>query len=74
MQNPARGRAGGENGAPGEIYLDADKPLHGKGQVRIPAGKTLTFKTPGGGGFGLAENRLAEAIELDRASGYVSEK
>lgn len=74
MQNPARGRAGGESGAPGEIYLQADKPLPGKGQVRIPAGETLTFKTPGGGGFGKASDRSAEAIELDRTCGYVSDK
>ena len=74
MQNPARGRAGGESGAPGEIYLQTDKPLPGKGQVRIPAGETLTFKTPGGGGFGKASDRSAEAIELDRACGYVSDK
>lgn len=74
MQNPARGRAGGENGAPGEIYLQADQPLPGKGQVRIPAGETLTFKTPGGGGFGKQSDRNATAIELDLASGYVSDK
>lgn len=74
MQNPARGRAGGENGAPGEIYLQADQPLPGKGQVRIPAGETLTFKTPGGGGFGKQSDRSATAIELDLASGYVSDK
>lgn len=74
MYNPARGRAGGEHGAPGEIYLRADQPLPGKGQVRIPAGETLTFKTPGGGGFGAKQDRSAEAIELDRACGYVSDK
>jgi N-methylhydantoinase B len=74
MQNPARGRAGGQSGAAGEVYLDPQNPLPGKGQVRIPAGETLTFKTPGGGGFGPVEQRASAAIELDKASGYVSSK
>ncbi|MEO0445174.1 MAG: hydantoinase B/oxoprolinase family protein, partial [Verrucomicrobiota bacterium] len=53
VQNAARGRHGGLDGAPGRIRLGQDGPdLPGKGEIRILAGETLVFETPGGGGFG----------------------
>ncbi|WP_171207291.1 MULTISPECIES: hydantoinase B/oxoprolinase family protein [unclassified Ruegeria] len=51
VKNPAQGRFGGQPGAAGRIRLQG-KDLPGKGEVRIPAGDTLVFETPGGGGFG----------------------
>jgi len=53
--NPARGRYGGGDGAVGRIRIDKCGPdLPGKGEVRVKAGETLIFETPGGGGYGPA--------------------
>ncbi|MEL6264180.1 MAG: hydantoinase B/oxoprolinase family protein, partial [Pseudomonadota bacterium] len=72
IRHPARGRAGGQSGAPGRIRLGYDGPdLPGKGEVRIPAGETLIFETPGGGGFGPPADRAPEARARDIAEGLV---
>ena len=69
----ARGRDGGHDGATGRIRLGEDgKPLPGKGEVRIPAGETLIFETPGGGGFGDPRQRSADAIHRDIRDGNIS--
>ena len=70
--NPARGRSGGMDGAPGRIRLGGGADLPGKGEVRVRAGETLIFETPGGGGFGPPRERSAEAIDRDLASGLIS--
>lgn len=49
---PARGRAGGGDGAPGSVSLDDGTKLAAKGVQTIPAGRRLLIETPGGGGFG----------------------
>jgi len=68
-----RGRNGGQNGAVGRIKIGHEgKPLPGKGEVVIPAGQTLVFETPGGGGFGKPEDRAPELIEKDVREGLVS--
>jgi N-methylhydantoinase B len=73
IKNPARGRNGGHAGAPGRVRIGMDGPdLPGKGEVRIPAGKTLVFETPGGGGFGDPAQRAPEDIARDIAFGLVS--
>jgi N-methylhydantoinase B len=71
-QNPARGRHGGQPGAPGRIRLGG-RDLPGKGEVRIPAGETLIFETPGGGGFGPPEVRSAEARRRDLDDGLIND-
>lgn len=55
IQHPARGRAGGGDGAPGAVFLANGQPLKGKGTQTIPAGERLVVHTPGGGGFGPAQ-------------------
>ena len=45
------GRAGGEDGAPGETLLNGE-PLPGKWIGPLRAGDVLTIATPGGGGYG----------------------
>jgi len=73
LRTPAKGRQGGEPGAPGRIRLGEDGPdLPGKGTLRIPAGETLIFETPGGGGFGPPTARTPEAEAQDRAAGFVT--
>ncbi len=52
MQHPARGREGGDPGAPGHAALGSGAALEGKGVHLIPAGDSLVVELPGGGGFG----------------------
>ncbi|GAB5468191.1 MAG: hydantoinase B/oxoprolinase family protein [Rhodospirillales bacterium] len=72
IRNPARGRAGGQAGAPGRIRRDGGPDLPGKGEVRIEPGERLIFETPGGGGFGDPEARDPAALARDLAEGLVS--
>ena len=52
IKNPARGRFGGEDGAPGRVSLRSGGTLNGKGKQLIPGGDVLVVETPGGGGYG----------------------
>ncbi len=71
--NPASGRYGGGFGAPGRIRIGHDGPdLPGKGEVRVKAGETLVFETPGGGGYGDPGERLQEHIQRDLVEGLIS--
>jgi N-methylhydantoinase B len=54
IHNPALGRFGGSNGAPGKVSLASGKTLNGKGKQLIPGGEVLVVETPGGGGYGEA--------------------
>jgi len=72
IANPARGRAGGGDGAPGRVYLDDGTEFAGKGKQTVPADRRLILELPGGGGFGNPAERDASATENDRAQGYVS--
>ena len=73
VDNPARGRFGGEDGAPGKVYLDDGTPFSPKGKQIVPADRRLTLELPGGGGFGNPTDRDPAAAENDKAQGYVSE-
>ena len=71
--NPAKGRQGGQAGAPGRVRIGETGPdLPGKGDVRIKAGETLYFDTPGGGGFGPPAKRTDDALQRDLDAGFVS--
>ncbi len=72
MKFPARGRAGGADGALGILRLGSGKRLAGKGVHEIPAGDKLVVATPGGGGYGPAGEREPERVEADVRSGLVS--
>ncbi|MDA7965169.1 hydantoinase B/oxoprolinase family protein [Ruegeria sp.] len=73
--NPAKGRAGGQDGAPGRIRVNTDgQDLPGKGEFRIRAGETLIFETPGGGGFGPPAERAEDALNSDLSAGLISEQ
>ena len=50
--NPARGRAGGENGRVGRVTLASGRVLPGKETYVVPAGDCLIAEMPGGGGYG----------------------
>ena len=72
VENPARGRHGGENGAPGAVYLDDGKPFSPKGKQTVPADRHLILELPGGGGFGDPAERDPAANANDVAQGYVT--
>lgn len=74
VNHPARGRDGGQDGAPGVVELCDGTKLRPKGWQHVPAGKRLILKAPGGGGFGPAEDRSTDAQAADRLAGYVTEE
>ncbi|MGE0798116.1 MAG: hydantoinase B/oxoprolinase family protein [Lautropia sp.] len=73
--NPARGRAGGTDGAPGRVHV-VDRtgivPFTGKGAIEVPPGARLRVDLPGGGGFGPATERDPALLARDVANGLVS--
>lgn len=71
--NPAKGRHGGQAGAAGRIRIGYDgDDLPSKGEVRVEAGKTLVFETPGGGGFGPPLERDEISLQRDIDEGLIS--
>jgi len=72
IENPARGRAGGENGSAGYVGLASGITLRSKGLQVIPAGETLVIRTPGGAGMGSPRKRARSRIAADLRSGLVS--
>ena len=43
-----------------------------KGEVRVKAGQTLVFETPGGGSYGPPKDRKRSAIEDDLVAELIS--
>lgn len=74
ISTPARGRAGGGDGAPGSARLDDGTRLRPKGWQHVPAGRRLMLELPGGGGFGDPAERPREARAEDLSKGYVTGK
>ncbi len=72
VNNPARGRRGGTNGAAGAVRLDDGTSFGSKGKQTVPAGRRLILELPGGGGFGAAELRDPAAVANDHVQGYVT--
>ncbi|MCZ6886929.1 MAG: hydantoinase B/oxoprolinase family protein [Gammaproteobacteria bacterium] len=70
--HPARGRRGGEPGAPGRVYVKDGEELRGKGKDLVPAGATLIMETPGGGGIGAPSERDDALVRGDVEAGLVS--
>ncbi len=71
--NPAKGRHGGLAGAAGRIRIGhAGEDLPSKGEVRVPAGETLVFETPGGGGFGPPAQRATDKVLRDLEEELIS--
>ncbi|MFC0245502.1 hydantoinase B/oxoprolinase family protein [Falsochrobactrum ovis] len=72
VDNPARGREGGGDGAPGAVLLDDGSVLATKGRQHVPSDRRLVLKLPGGGGYGSQSNRSEEAKRRDLKLEYVS--
>ena len=69
---PARGRDGGESGAPGHVALASGTVLQSKGTQTVRAGERLVIHTPGGGGYGAPGERDEAAAHADRTDGLVT--
>jgi N-methylhydantoinase B len=72
VRHPARGRQGGEPGAPARVYVKDGPDLRGMGRATIPAGQIMVLETAGGGGLGPADRRTSSAIEEDSLNGLMS--
>ena len=68
----AKGRDGGQSGAPGSVALDDGTKLKPKGWQHVPAGRRLVLQLPGGGGYGDPDARDPKARENDLSKGYVT--
>lgn len=67
----AKGRNGGQNGAPGVVALDDGTKLKPKGWQHVPAGRKLVLQLPGGGGYGDPAKRSPDARADDIVKGFV---
>ncbi|WP_242492934.1 hydantoinase B/oxoprolinase family protein [Halogeometricum borinquense] len=65
-----KGIAGGEDGATGQNLVDGES-VPAKTTRDVPAGTTVTVRTPGGGGHGTPEDRSTADKERDAEDGKV---
>ena len=70
VDNPPRGREGGENGAAGAVLLDDGTRLQTKGRQYVPVGRRLILQLPGGGGYGAPDKRDPAAAQRDKDFDY----
>jgi N-methylhydantoinase B len=66
----AQGLLGGDNGAMGKLEIIPARPLQPKGLDKVYPGEEIILTLPGGGGYGPASKRDAEALAYDVAMGY----
>jgi N-methylhydantoinase B len=71
---PARGVAGGCEGALGRVQLGNEGSLPPKGRVILGRGDVLRLATAGGGGWGPPDARDPERVRSDVLEGYVSRR
>ena len=74
IHHPARGRNGGQPGAPTTISRDDGTPMRGKGKQFVPNGRKVMLAFPGGGGYGEPADRNPALVKRDLARGYISAK
>ncbi len=72
LAHPARGRQGGNDGAPTIISQDDGLQMKGKGRQFVAEGRTVQMGFPGGAGYGPPEERDRDAVRRDLAGGYIS--
>lgn len=72
IDNPARGREGGGQGAPGGVALSDGTKLKGKGRQKVEPGQRLVLTLPGGGGYGDPSARERDKVRSDVAAGYIT--
>ena len=74
VRHPARGRQGGEPGAPARVYLKSGPELRGMGREIIPAGDRMVLETAGGGGRGNPSSRDEGVRAQDLLNGMVEKR
>ncbi len=72
VRNPARGRAGGGDGALGRVRVTRLGELRAKGREVVPPGHRIVLETPGGGGLGDPRRRSRQLVREDILDGYVT--
>ena len=72
VDHPARGRRGGDAGAPTTITREDGSAMQGKGRQFVPHGGRVHMGFPGGAGYGPADQRDAASIRRDLALGYIT--
>ncbi|MEO0429533.1 MAG: hydantoinase B/oxoprolinase family protein [Pseudomonadota bacterium] len=72
VENAARGRDGGRQGAAGAVALADGTALRSKGRQLVRNGQRLRLSLPGGGGYGDPTTRDRAAIARDVAGGFVT--
>ncbi len=72
VQNPARGRDGGQSGAAGEVTLRSGRPIRPKGRQTVPGGDAICLALPGGGGFGDPHARDPQQVLDDVLDGLMT--
>ncbi len=72
VDHPARGRQGGQDGAPTTIAQDDGTRMQGKGKQYVPEGRRVMLAFPGGAGYGDASQRDPALVKRDLARGYIS--
>ena len=72
VENAARGRAGGQPGAPGRVELTDGTRLRSKGRQHVGPGQRLRLSLPGGGGYGDPRARPRDEVIADLEAGYIT--
>ncbi|KMW58647.1 N-methylhydantoinase B [Candidatus Rhodobacter oscarellae] len=72
VDHPARGRRGGEPGAPTRLAREDGSAMRGKGRQSVPHGGRVDMAFPGGAGYGDPACRDPIAVKRDLALGYIS--
>ncbi|WP_296420332.1 hydantoinase B/oxoprolinase family protein [Pseudooctadecabacter sp.] len=72
VDHPARGRRGGQPGAPTTIAQDDGTPMRGKGKQFVAHGRRVLMAFPGGAGYGDPAERPKALVKRDLARGYIT--
>lgn len=70
FEYPIPGIAGGGTPRKGKMALNG-QPLRAGQQVLLDPGDSVTFRTPGGDGSGLAQNRNRTMVHYGLLDGYI---
>lgn len=70
--HPAKGRAGGGDGAAGTVATTGGRTLPPKGRQYIKPGERVVLELPGGGGHGEPRERDPARVQADVADGLVT--